>query len=94
MIQAGTDSTGVPTDMISLNSTVTFAFRNRATFFGVHVESTPLDLSFSQLTIANGDVIIGTHFIFSIFFPSCLSLSYLKSISTIFNNLSDFDEIG
>ncbi|XXG65427.1 hypothetical protein AAC387_Pa05g3131 [Persea americana] len=56
VIQAGTDSTGVPTDMISLNSTVTFGFRNRATFFGVHVESTPLDLSFSQLTIANGDV--------------------------------------
>ncbi|KAK9946493.1 hypothetical protein M0R45_011957 [Rubus argutus] len=36
-IQAGSDSTGVGTDMISVNSTVKFTFRNTGTFFGVHV---------------------------------------------------------
>lgn len=61
MIQAGTDSTGVPTDMVSMNSTVKFTFVNKATFFGIHVTSTPVDLSFSKLTIASGAVIIQTH---------------------------------
>eukprot|EP00268_Persea_americana_P056901 TRINITY_DN6770_c0_g1_i1.p1 TRINITY_DN6770_c0_g1~~TRINITY_DN6770_c0_g1_i1.p1 ORF type:complete len:311 (-),score=54.44 TRINITY_DN6770_c0_g1_i1:289-1221(-) len=56
VIQAGTDSTGVPTDMVSMNSTVKFTFLNKATFFGLHVTSTPLDLSFSQLTIASGAI--------------------------------------
>lgn len=56
VIQAGSDSTGVPTDMISMNSTVKLTFRNRATFFGLHVTSTPVDLSFSQLTIASGNI--------------------------------------
>lgn len=81
MIQAGTDSTGVPTDMISMNSTVKLTFKNRATFFGVHVTSTPLDLSFSQLTIANGSVIIVTHIIFFIFFY--IIMSKLISISLL-----------
>ncbi|KAL6007625.1 hypothetical protein ACLOJK_033124 [Asimina triloba] len=53
-IQAGTDASGVPTDMMSMNSTVKLTFRNTATFFGIHVTSTPLDLSYSQLTIASG----------------------------------------
>ncbi|XP_030950251.1 uncharacterized protein LOC126710459 [Quercus robur] len=53
-IQAGSDSSGVATDMISVNSTVKFTYRNTGTFFGVHVTSTPLDLLYSQLTIASG----------------------------------------
>uniref|UniRef100_A0A2N9EJK9 Late embryogenesis abundant protein LEA-2 subgroup domain-containing protein n=1 Tax=Fagus sylvatica TaxID=28930 RepID=A0A2N9EJK9_FAGSY len=53
-IQSGSDSSGVATDMISVNSTVTFTYRNTGTFFGVHVSSTPLDLTYSQLTIASG----------------------------------------
>ncbi|XP_057957807.1 uncharacterized protein LOC131150808 [Malania oleifera] len=55
-IQAGMDSTGVATDMVSMNSTVKLTFRNTATFFGVHVTSTPLDLSYSQLTLATGTI--------------------------------------
>ena len=55
-IQAGSDSSGVATDMISVNSTVKFTYRNTGTFFGVHVTSTPLDLLYSQLTIASGTV--------------------------------------
>ncbi|KAJ9674382.1 hypothetical protein PVL29_023750 [Vitis rotundifolia] len=56
VVQAGSDSTGVATDMVSMNSTVKLTFRNTATFFGVHVTSTPLDLSYSQLTVASGTI--------------------------------------
>ncbi|OAY84539.1 hypothetical protein ACMD2_03646 [Ananas comosus] len=53
-IQAGMDYTGVPTKMMSLNSTVRIAFRNPGTFFGVHVTSSPLDLYFYDLKVASG----------------------------------------
>ncbi|KAL3603814.1 hypothetical protein D5086_004673 [Populus alba] len=55
-IQAGSDSTGVATDMISVNSTVKMTYRNKGTFFGVRVASTPLDLSYSEITIASGNI--------------------------------------
>ncbi|KAL5984109.1 hypothetical protein ACLOJK_018211 [Asimina triloba] len=54
-VQAGMDGTGVPTKMLSLNSTVRIFFRNPATFFGVHVTSTPLELYYYQLQIASGN---------------------------------------
>jgi len=44
--------------MASLNSTLKFLYRNTATFFGVHVTSTPMDLSYSQITLATGNVMI------------------------------------
>ncbi|KAK4428968.1 hypothetical protein Salat_1196800 [Sesamum alatum] len=56
VVQAGSDNSGVSTDMISMNSTVKFTFRNTGTFFGVHVSSTPLALSYSQLNIGSGDM--------------------------------------
>ncbi|KAH6756487.1 transmembrane protein [Perilla frutescens var. hirtella] len=56
VINAGSDASGVSTEMITMNSTVKLLFRNRGTFFGVHVTSTPLDLSSSQLTIATGAI--------------------------------------
>lgn len=55
-IQAGTDASFVPTDMSTLNATVQMTFRNTGTFFGVHVSSTPLDLSYYQLTLASGNI--------------------------------------
>lgn len=55
-VQAGSDSTGVATDMISMNSTLKFTYRNTGTFFGVHVASTPLELSYSEIVIAAGNV--------------------------------------
>ncbi|XVF17676.1 hypothetical protein REPUB_Repub10bG0144000 [Reevesia pubescens] len=55
-VHAGSDSSGVGTEMVSMNCTVKFTYRNTATFFGVHVTSTPLDLSYSQLTVATGSV--------------------------------------
>lgn len=54
IVQAGFDNTGVQTDMLSMNSTVKISYRNPATFFGVHVSSTPLELYYYQLKIASG----------------------------------------
>lgn len=65
-IQAGSDYTGVATDMISMNATVKFTFRNTGTFFGVHVTSTPLDLSYSQITIASGTVSLKHSFLIDV----------------------------
>ncbi|PNX93559.1 hypothetical protein L195_g016714 [Trifolium pratense] len=56
IIQAGADVSGVATSMVSMNSTVKMTFRNTATFFGVHVISTPLDLNYYQLTLATGNM--------------------------------------
>ncbi|ONK55979.1 uncharacterized protein A4U43_C10F2900 [Asparagus officinalis] len=50
------DQTGVPTEMLSLNSTVKIKFRNTATFFGVHVSSTPLELYYDDLKVASGQM--------------------------------------
>ncbi|GAY52375.1 hypothetical protein CUMW_141290 [Citrus unshiu] len=56
VVQAGADFSGVATQMVTVNCTVKFTFRNTATFFGVHVTSTPLDLYYSQLTVATGTI--------------------------------------
>lgn len=42
--------------MFSLNSTVKISYRNPATFFAVHVTSTPWELHYFQLKIASGQV--------------------------------------
>lgn len=54
--QAGNDQSGVPTDMLSLNSTVMISYRNPATFYAVHVTSTPWELHHFQLRIASGQM--------------------------------------
>ncbi|KAH6787920.1 late embryogenesis abundant protein [Perilla frutescens var. hirtella] len=55
-LQAGMDASGVPTDMLTLNSTVKIFYRNPATFFGVHVTSTPLELHYFDLKVASGHI--------------------------------------
>ncbi|XP_073158390.1 uncharacterized protein [Henckelia pumila] len=54
LIHAGSDSAGVGTVMVTMNSTVKLIFRNTGTFFGIHVSATPLDLFFSELPLASG----------------------------------------
>ncbi|CAK9175545.1 unnamed protein product [Ilex paraguariensis] len=56
IVQAGMDRTGVPTDMLTLNSTVKIFYRNPATFFGVHVTATPLELYYYELKVASGRI--------------------------------------
>ncbi|GJV22641.1 hypothetical protein Tco_1375336 [Tanacetum coccineum] len=53
-VQSGMDATGVPTDMLTLNSTVRIFFRNPATFFGVHVSVSPVEIHYFQLKLASG----------------------------------------
>jgi hypothetical protein len=55
-IQGGTDRTGVPTKMMSVNATVRLRFRNRGTFFSLHVTATPFLLFYGELTVASGEV--------------------------------------
>ncbi|XP_047172829.1 uncharacterized protein LOC124840758 [Vigna umbellata] len=55
-VQAGSDGTGVTTDMITMNSTLKFTYRNTGTFFGVHVTATPVELYYSDIVIASGDM--------------------------------------
>ncbi|XP_010432318.1 PREDICTED: uncharacterized protein LOC104716616 [Camelina sativa] len=55
-VQSGNDQSGVLTDMLTLNSTVTILYKNPATFFTVHVTSSPLQLSYSQLILASGQM--------------------------------------
>lgn len=78
VIQAGADFSGVATEMVSMNSTVKLTFRNTATFFGLHVTSTPLDLSYSQLTVATGTVRIRTHVTSITYIDSYLVLFFLS----------------
>ncbi|CAL5018803.1 unnamed protein product [Urochloa decumbens] len=55
-IQGGTDRTGVPTKMMSVNATVRLRFRNRGTFFSLHVSATPFLLFYGDLTVASGEM--------------------------------------
>ncbi|KAE9616412.1 putative Late embryogenesis abundant protein, LEA-14 [Lupinus albus] len=55
-VQSGNDGSGVSTYMLSLNSTVGIKYRNPASFFGVHVTSTPLLLTYYHLQLASGQI--------------------------------------
>lgn len=93
VIQAGTDESGVSTGMVTMNSTVKMIFRNKGTFFGVHVTSTPLDLSLAELTLASGTVsnhIFVTYSRFSFSIPkkkkekNCITISIIILLLLIF----------
>ncbi|KAL0334530.1 UNVERIFIED_CONTAM: hypothetical protein Sradi_4664900 [Sesamum radiatum] len=53
-LQTEDNREGVPTDMLTLNSTVKIFYRNPSTFFGVHVTSTPLEFHYFDLKVASG----------------------------------------
>lgn len=53
----GTDHTGVPTKMVTVNCTLKINVYNSAAMFGIHVSSSPVQLIFSEITIATGEVI-------------------------------------
>lgn len=52
----GSDSTGVPTKMLTMNGTLKINVYNPATLFGIHVSSTPINLVYSEIVIATGQV--------------------------------------
>lgn len=52
----GSDFSGVPTKMLTVNCSAKMSITNPATFFGIHVRSTTVNLIFSQITVATGQV--------------------------------------
>ncbi|OMO58167.1 Late embryogenesis abundant protein, LEA-14 [Corchorus olitorius] len=52
----GADMTGVPTKMLTMNCSVRLTVHNPATFFGIHVTSNPVDLMYSEIVVATGQV--------------------------------------
>ncbi|WOL02175.1 hypothetical protein Cni_G10894 [Canna indica] len=52
----GSDNTGVPTKMITVNCSLKISIYNPATMFGIHVTSSPINLIFSEIIIGTGEL--------------------------------------
>lgn len=52
----GTDLTGVPSKMLTINCSLRMTVNNPATFFGIHVSSNPVNLMYSEITVATGQL--------------------------------------
>ncbi|KAF9615406.1 hypothetical protein IFM89_023067 [Coptis chinensis] len=68
----GSDATGVPTKMLTVNCSLKMSVYNPASFFGIHVSSTPVNLIYSEITVATGAV--------TIFSPSWLLQTRFQSV--------------
>ncbi|KAI3761558.1 hypothetical protein L1987_51978 [Smallanthus sonchifolius] len=55
-IGEGSDSSGVITKMLTINGSLRLGVHNPATFFGIHVSSTPVNLVYSEIVIATGQL--------------------------------------
>lgn len=51
-----TDFSGVPTKMMTINGSLKIGIYNPATFFGIHVSSSPISLAFSKIIVATGQL--------------------------------------
>ncbi|KAJ6797111.1 Uncharacterized protein M6B38_110105 [Iris pallida] len=52
----GTDHTGVPTKLVTANCTLKISVHNTAGMFGIHVTSSPINLMYSEITVATGQL--------------------------------------
>ncbi|BAU02881.1 hypothetical protein LR48_Vigan10g013100 [Vigna angularis] len=52
----GADMTGVPSKMLTVNCSVRMKVHNPATFFGIHVSSKEVNLMYSEITVASGEL--------------------------------------
>lgn len=52
----GTDITGVPSKMLTVNCSVRMTVHNPATFFGIHVSSKAVNLIYSEIAVATGEM--------------------------------------
>ncbi|KAJ6795638.1 Uncharacterized protein M6B38_225725 [Iris pallida] len=50
----GTDATGVPTKLVTANCSLKLNVYNPAGMFGIHVTSSPINLMYSEITVATG----------------------------------------
>ncbi|XP_057967417.1 uncharacterized protein LOC131157358 [Malania oleifera] len=55
-IGEGSDFSGVPTKMLTVNGSLKMNVYNPATFFGIHVSSTPVNLMYSEIPVAAGQM--------------------------------------
>lgn len=55
-IGEGSDFSGVPTKMLTVNGSLRMSIYNPATIFGIHVSSTPIDLIYSEIPVATGQL--------------------------------------
>ncbi|KAL5576449.1 hypothetical protein UlMin_018148 [Ulmus minor] len=55
-VGSGADFTGVPTKMLTVNGSLRLSVYNPATIFGIHVSSTPINLVYSEVTVATGQL--------------------------------------
>ncbi|KAF8643686.1 hypothetical protein HU200_066746 [Digitaria exilis] len=52
----GTDRTGVPTKLVTLNCSLKINVHNPSTMFGIHVSSSSIRLMYSEIAVANGQL--------------------------------------
>ncbi|KAL3535741.1 hypothetical protein ACH5RR_004202 [Cinchona calisaya] len=52
----GSDRTGVPTKLLTVNCTARMSIHNPATFFGIYVESKMVDLMYLEMKVATGEL--------------------------------------
>ncbi|KAK3034327.1 hypothetical protein RJ639_032225 [Escallonia herrerae] len=52
----GSDFSGVPTKLLTVNCSVKMVIHNPTTFFGIHVSSSSVDLMYTQLKVASGQL--------------------------------------
>ncbi|XP_075503687.1 uncharacterized protein LOC142541036 [Primulina tabacum] len=55
-IGSGADFTGVPTNMLNLNGSLRISIYNPATFYGIHVSATPVNLIYTDVVVATGQL--------------------------------------
>ncbi|KAJ0680237.1 putative Late embryogenesis abundant protein [Helianthus annuus] len=55
-IGEGSDSSGVITKMLTINGSLRLGVHNPASFFGIHVSSSPVNLIYSEIVIATGQL--------------------------------------
>jgi len=48
--------TGVPSKMLTVNCSARMKVHNPATFFGIHVSSKEVNLMYSEIRVASGEV--------------------------------------
>lgn len=53
---SGVDNTGVPTKMVTMNCSLKISVYNPATLFGILVSSSPINLMYSKISMANGQL--------------------------------------
>jgi len=50
------DFTGVPSKMLTVNGSLLMTTYNPATFFGIHISSSPINIVYSEITVATGQL--------------------------------------